>query len=340
MGGVGAGIDGEPGELTCNPGVRGRGLELGLGYGSSMDAPSENFHELLTELQELGAPNWYLDAVTRPKRSRFVPASDGTLLHLVHWNEDDRDKPVLLLLHGFLANTHAWDAVAPFFTSTHRVVALDWPGMGRSGHRADYGGPAEVAHDARDAAAALDAGPLDIVAHSFGGATAVHFAGQWPGHVRRLLVLDSAILVPGLDELRRGFGIGPPRLYPDRASILARYRLLPDQPCPAWALRWMAHHSARPVEGGWAWRFDPRLPRRTLGFDTWQAWQALRVPVHFISCSLGSNHSEPRLQALSAARGRKVPWPVLEAHHHAMLDAPLALRDRLQALLAEDPSVW
>lgn len=290
---------------------------------------------LVAELQRLGAPAWYLDAVTQPQSSRFITAADGTPLHLAQWNEHACDKPVLLLLHGYRANTHAWDAVAPVFTTRFRVAALDWPGMGCSGHRVAYGGAAEAGSVLPAVVAALGGGPVTLVAHSFGGSAAVHAACRWPGLFDRAIVVDSLIPVPGIDPPPQGQAVGPRRAYPSREEILRRFRLLPEQPCPPWALRHMAHHSVREVAEGWTWRFDPALPARALGFETWDAWRALQVPVAFVVCEHSQvARSAQRLRALAQAHGRRQPWAmVADAHHHAMLDQPLALSEVLLGLL-------
>ena len=300
-----------------------------------MTTASTHPPELIAELRALGAPAWYLDAVTQPQVSRFITAADGTPLHLAQWNEGERDKPVLLLLHGYRANTHAWDAVAPFLTHRHRVAALDWPGMGCSGHRGAYGGPDEAAADLPRVVEALGGGPVSLVAHSFGGSVAVHAAHRWPELFERLIVVDSTIPVPGIDTPPHGQAVGPRRVYARRADILQRFRLMPAQPSPAWALHHMAHHSVQEGPEGWVWRFDPALPARVLGYETWAAWQALRVPTDLLVCALSPvGQADARLQALAAARGRTTPWPVVAgAHHHAMLDQPLALREVLLDLL-------
>lgn len=302
-----------------------------------MSAASRNTPELLAELQALGAPAWYLDAVTQPQTSRFVAAADGTLLHLAQWNEGEREKPALLLLHGYRANTHAWDSIAPCLTARHRVAALDWPGMGCSGRRDAYGSAADAAADLPAVVAALDGRPVTLVAHSFGGSAAVHAAHRWPQHVERVIVIDSFIPVPGLDHPPQGQAVGPRRTYASREEILRRFRLLPDQPSPPWALRHMAHHSVLEGEQGWEWRFDPALPARVLGYATWEAWQALQVPVEFVVCEHSQvAQSSERLGMLAAARGRQSPWAqVADAHHHAMFDQPIALREVLLRLLRE-----
>ena len=302
-----------------------------------MTVPSTNLSALLDELQALGAPAWYIDAVGTPQRSRFVPALDGTPLHLVEWNADDHAKPALLLLHGYRANTHAWDAIAPFLMPWYRVAALDWPGMGCSGHRSAYGEAGDAADDLPVVMDALGAEPVTVVAHSFGGSVAVHAAHRWPQRVSRLVVVDTFIPVPGIDAHPTGQAVGPRRVYASRADILQRFRLLPAQPCPPWALHHMAHHSVREGPDGWVWRFDPALPARVLGYETWQAWQALQVPVDLVVCALSLvAQARQRQQALAAALGRTTDWPeVPGAHHHAMMDQPQALREVLLGLLEQ-----
>lgn len=293
----------------------------------------------VAELQALGAPSWYLDAVTQPQIALVITAADGTPLHLAQWNAHADDKPLLLLLHGYRANTHAWDAIAPFLTSRFRVAALDWSGMGSSGHRGAYGGAEDAAAVVPAVVAALGGGPVTLVAHTFGGSAAVHAAHRWPGLFDRVIVVDSFIPVPGIDTPPRGQAVGPRRAYASREAILQRFRLLPEQPCPPWALRHMAHHSV--VEGpeGWVWRFDPALPARVLGYETWQAWQALQVPAEFVVCAHSQvARSAERLRALAQAHGRQRPWTmVADAHHHAMLDQPIALREVLLSLLESAP---
>ena len=44
----------------------------------------------------------------------------------------DPAKPSVLLLHGVPENLQAWYAVAPLLAEKYHVLALDWPGFGRS----------------------------------------------------------------------------------------------------------------------------------------------------------------------------------------------------------------
>ena len=61
-----------------------------------------------------------------PYRTRYLHAGD-------------RDKPVLLLLHGTGAATHSWRSLAPLLAEHFRVVAPDLPGHGFTSGRPSGG---------------------------------------------------------------------------------------------------------------------------------------------------------------------------------------------------------
>ena len=286
-------------------------------------------------LAALGAPAWYLQAIAHPVRTRFVSVADGLRLQATFWNEADTGKPPLLLVHGYRAHSHAWDAIAPFFLQHYRVVALDLMGMGASDRRSDYGFVPEFAGDLAPFVEALEMGPMTLVGHSFGGACAIHFAHQRPDLVSRLVLVDTMVLFPQLDQPHTGAALGRTQPYPDYASITARYRLLPDQPCPPWALAYMAHHSVHQVPGGWSWKFDTRLPAGRAEFETQAALRQLTMPTDFIAGEHSFISSAERLALVQEATDQQRRAIVIpEAHHHILLDHPLSLVSALRALLA------
>lgn len=291
--------------------------------------------ELLEILRAADVPAWYLDAVQQPTTERQVFMPTGEHLHCVFWNESEIEKPLLLLVHGYRAHTHAWDPIAPFLTGQFRVMAVDLMGMGMSGRRTDYGERLRFANDLASLISQVSDGPVTVVGHSFGGACSIQLAAQHPRLVQRLIVVDTLILFPGLDEERVAGKVGRVQPYPDYASIVGRYRLLPGQPCPPWALAYIAHHSVREVEGGWSWKFDTALPAARLEFGAQAALKQLKMPADFIGGAESVICTAERLAHIEMAIGqgrRAVVIP--EAHHHIMLDQPLSLVSTLRALLA------
>ena len=291
--------------------------------------------ELLKILCAADAPTWYLEAVQQPTTERRVLMPTGEHLHCVFWNEREIEKPLLLLVHGYRAHTHAWDPVAPFLTGQFRVLAVDLMGMGMSGRRADYGDLSDFADDLAALINQVAEGPVVVVGHSFGGACSIQLAAQHARLVKRLIVVDTYIPFPALDEERVAAKVGRMQPYPDYATIVERYRLLPGQPCPPWALAYMAHHSVRQVAGGWSWKFDTSLPAARLEFGTQAALRKVDVPTDYIGGAHSVICNAERLAQIEAAiaQGRRAVV-IPEAHHHIMLDQPLSLVSALRALLA------
>lgn len=290
---------------------------------------------LMEHLRSLGAPPWYLEALGHTPTSRYLQTRTGHRMHCVSWNDSDTHKPALLFVHGYRANTHAWDAIAPFFTSQYRVLAVDLMGMGQSDHLAHYGRTADFAAELITAVDQGAQAPVTLVGHSFGGACGIHFTANQPDRVKQLVLIDTMVEFPELDQGREHPKAGNPRPYPDRASILGRYRLLPPQPCPAWSLAYMAHHSIKAVDQGWTWRFDTDLPSGGMDFSTQEALPRLAVPTHYVCGAKSAIYTPQRMDLIAQTIGQGREAIVIpEAYHHIMLDQPLALIAVLRALLA------
>jgi pimeloyl-ACP methyl ester carboxylesterase len=102
----------------------------------------------------------------------------------------------VVLLHGLGESTFTWRKIIPALAASHRVVALDLKGFGRSEK------PLDQAYSADDQAA-LVAAFLDkrgltgvtLVGHSFGGTvalrTALALAAHDPSRIARLVVISA-----------------------------------------------------------------------------------------------------------------------------------------------------
>jgi pimeloyl-ACP methyl ester carboxylesterase len=98
--------------------------------------------------------------------------------------------PPLLLIQNAAAPIALWDPVVPSLAGAHHVIRADLLGHGRSGPAAGYDVPAQ----ARRAGAALDrlgAGRVTVIGHSSGGMVATALAGQRPGQVAAIVLINT-----------------------------------------------------------------------------------------------------------------------------------------------------
>jgi pimeloyl-ACP methyl ester carboxylesterase len=102
--------------------------------------------------------------------------------------------PPLVLLHGYPDNLQIFCALAPRLADRFTVVALDWPGMGRSDV---WSGGTTPDHMADRLVELLDAWGIDrasIAAMDVGGQPALSLAARHPSRVHRLVVMNSLVL--------------------------------------------------------------------------------------------------------------------------------------------------
>lgn len=136
--------------------------------------------------------------------STFVDL-DGQLVHLR--DIGPRSDPVpIVLLHGTSASLHTWEGWMAELAKTRRVIALDLPGFGLTGPRADerYG----LDDDARFVLALLDRlqiGPAVLVGNSLGGRIAWRVATLQPARVQRLVLVDAAGLPDSIGSVPLGW---------------------------------------------------------------------------------------------------------------------------------------
>lgn len=283
------------------------------------------------------APAWFGAAVARaPDRSRIAVRGAG--VELLTWGEVG--KPGLLFLHGGGAHADWWSFIAPFFADDWRVAAISWSGMGNSDWRESYG----IATCIEEIFAAVEAAGLEaggkpvLVGHSFGGYPTLAAAAGHGERLRAAVSVDSPVQPPG-----KGWK-GPQResgnrVYPTLTEALARFRLSPVQPCDnLYIADFIARGSLKAVEGGWTWKFDPRL-WRTFRHD--EGVQPLGRPKCPIALMWGGRSGLMDAEVVAYMRSLApagTPTVVVpDADHHVMIDQPLAFVAALKGLLAGWP---
>jgi pimeloyl-ACP methyl ester carboxylesterase len=117
--------------------------------------------------------------------AKHIRRADGSNIYTE--SEGPIDAPVLLLTHGWGANSAQWNALHPHLEGRYRVVRWDLPGLGRSEAPRDR--DFSLDRMARDLRLVLDGAipngrPVVLVGHSIGAMINLTFARRFPDVVR------------------------------------------------------------------------------------------------------------------------------------------------------------
>jgi pimeloyl-ACP methyl ester carboxylesterase len=249
---------------------------------------------------------------------------DGTRLACLDYGGDG---PPVLLLHGLAGHAGEWTDTAAWLTRTHRVLALEQRGHGRSERR-----PTDVSRAAfvADAAAAIErlaGGRAAVIGQSLGGHTAFLLAARHPELVGALAVAEASPAGgdPGL-PIRVG-------------------KALSDWPVP-----FASREAAIEFFGNAAWadgledgrpRFDVDVMMGALAEvavrSYWDEWAAIRCPTLVVRGQNGDVAPETvaeMRERLPAARFVTIAG----AGHDLHLDRPGAFRAAVERFLTTRPA--
>lgn len=249
----------------------------------------------------------------------------------------DASLPPLLAVHGWLDNAASFSALAPLLADRFHVVALDWPGHGRSQHRppGSWYHYVDYADELAGAMRVLGWERCSLLGHSLGGAVASIYAAVFPQRVQQLLLIEA--LGPlasqpekALDNLRsaytqrEGFHEKALRVFASLedavAARAAAGAMTPD------AARVLVERGTNRVDGGWSWSSDPRLTLASpLRFSETQIMAALRgiaAPTLLVLAEPAQNYLDPALMDTRAACVDDIQVHRLPGHHHLHLEDP------------------
>jgi pimeloyl-ACP methyl ester carboxylesterase len=282
------------------------------------------------------APDWFRRALAhKPDEARVEVL--GCPIHYLRWG--DPEKPGIVLVHGGAAHAHWWSFIAPLLTSSYHVVALDLSGHGDSGRRTAYRSEdwgEEVMAVARDAG--IVGAPL-LVGHSMGGIVCISAAARWGDRLAGAIIVDSPVRRPDpeSEEGTRGRAFRNPKTYPTFELAVAKFRLVPPQPCDnAFILDHVARHSLHQTAEGWTWKFDPVVFRRATSDSIAQHLAQVRCRVALFRGELSELVTPDVADYMVELLDRNAPLvEIPQAHHHLLLDQPLAFVSALRAILAD-----
>ncbi len=116
---------------------------------------------------------------------------------------------------------------------------------------------------------------VNIVGHSLGGHVAGYIATERKDLITNVIIIDTFIRPPDYDPFKAYWPLRMIRYYPDKNTILNRFRLMPSQEClNDWYVRYIAEYSIKETKDGWRWCFDDLYLQVLKGF--------LRYHFHFL----------------------------------------------------------
>jgi pimeloyl-ACP methyl ester carboxylesterase len=244
--------------------------------------------------------------------------------------------PPVMALHGWLDNAASFQPLASHLKGV-RLVALDLPGHGLSGHR----GPGLFYHfvdyvwDVLSAATALGWDRFSLLGHSLGAGVASFASAIAPDRVERLGLIE------GLGPLAGSAEDGPAahtralqQMHTLGSRSPARYSSLEEAAQARASVGDLSSESTRVLarrglwesESGFSWRSDPRLRFKSTHYYTEEQVVAylcrIRAPVCLVLAKEGYLRQRPQMRNRYASVGdmRIVEIP---GGHHLHMDDPV-----------------
>ena len=117
---------------------------------------------------------------------------NDTAVNVIELGNSESTRPPLVFVHGLSGSWPNWLEQLPVFAASHRVIALDLPGFGRSPMPSE---PISISGYARMLDALLGELGVDaaaVVGNSMGGFVAAELAIAFPQRVERLVLVSAA----------------------------------------------------------------------------------------------------------------------------------------------------
>jgi len=246
---------------------------------------------------------------------------DGAEIQVFDWPAAKASAPSLLLVHGYRANAHWWDAIVEALRGKFRIILPEFSGMGGSDCRESYQ-PNQGAIDVAGVIQGLDLQLDWVIAHSWGGHQMAKVVRMMPERFARLIMVDSFFMVNVDEEIPAGAAIGNTREYDDKEDAIARFRTSPRQPIPEHIRRNLADKSLCRRGDAWVWSYDPGLPVLTPEPDDEALLKNLPVTSHYLLAGQSPVVGPARAERIAALAKCETYQIIPDGHHHLMLDSP------------------
>ena len=281
---------------------------------------------------------WFNKSLLSTPTENFVDV-EGAKIHFLTWG--DTNNPGLFFIHGFSANAHWWDFIAPAFIEDYCVVAIDLSGSGDSEHR-DFYSQEMYAKEIKSVCDAMGWQSADFIAHSMGGSISLNATSIYPEIFKSLYLLDSIVILPP-DKVRNFSSnrsmIRADFVYEDEASAIESFRLIPPQPCRnEFLLNHIAINSYKQTEEGWLLKSDGKMMKTYQSKDLTETLMAIQCPIYIVYGLMSQIFTQEILD-YTVYVGNIPPERVIGVPgtmHHLFVDDPLSVIEELKNLLGDN----
>ncbi|GBE07050.1 3-oxoadipate enol-lactonase 2 [bacterium BMS3Bbin11] len=291
---------------------------------------------------EMSAADLLMKGLSQPPQQKLVKLA-GTQLNILEWGDPTR--PGLLFLHGGAAHVGWWRFIAPFFLPDYHCIAVDISGHGDSARRSEYTPvlwSEEVLALVHERSLFMD--PPVIIGHSMGGLIGIRAAVVLAEELPGLVIIDSSVRPhqanhagDGNTQKRRNGSnlLGQKRIYASRQQALARFRLIPPQPCKNEVLlEYIAAESIHQTDEGWTWKYDPDAFRDLQPVSIFDELKEIACPTAIIYGQRSRILDRETAENMrSEIRNAMDLIEIADAYHHIMLDQPVVLIEELKRIL-------
>jgi pimeloyl-ACP methyl ester carboxylesterase len=119
----------------------------------------------------------------------------------LHYVTAGADGTAVLLVHGFPESWWVFHKLIPLLVNGHRVIAVDLPGFGDSGHGPGDYTSAFAAESLRQLIEHLDLGPVHLTGQDIGGVSTFRLAAGHPELIRSYAAIETGLPGFGLEML-------------------------------------------------------------------------------------------------------------------------------------------
>ncbi|MFT5543763.1 MAG: pimeloyl-ACP methyl ester carboxylesterase [Glaciecola sp.] len=246
------------------------------------------------------------------------------------------DKPLLLMVHGWLDNAASFSKLIPMLDDYH-VVAIDLPGHGKSSHRSPdaHYHLLDYVHDLHCLVDSQKWQDFAIVGHSLGGIISSMYCSVFPELVRKFVCIESAGPLCGpestsVNQLKKAIesrikaNEKPIKQPTSIHSIVEARQKVSDLSAESATLIMQRNVSLSDGQNNISWSTDKRLRtisslRLTHG-QVENLMQGLDCPIHFVLGSTGFSKVKDLMES-------RKPWfkdfqvTTVNGGHHCHMEA-------------------